>query len=127
MLDHVLHLLSQSETHREWRINQITRCIIPPVNLNQYVGIVENGYLVAWCSWAFMDKESGDKFLNGDYSMQPDRWSSGDRLVFMDFVAPFGHTKKLTRIVKQQFPNYKKAEWRRHLKQRRFGVACNEF
>ena len=127
MLDHVIHLLTQSDFHKNWKVDQISRVIIPPVNLQQCTGIIEDGYLVAWCSWAFMDEEKGDKFLDGVYTMQPDSWSSGTRLVMMDFVAPFGHTTKLVKIVRQLFPDYPKAEWRRHTKQRRVGVSRNEW
>lgn len=125
MLDHVLVLLSQSETHRDWTVQQITRCIIPPVNLNQCVGIFEDGYLKAWASWGFLSEEKADKFLEGEYRLQPEDWRSGQRLVMMDFIAPFQHTTELVKIVRQLFPDYPKAEWRRHTKQRRFGVAVN--
>jgi cytolysin-activating lysine-acyltransferase len=122
MLDQVIHLMSQTETYRDWTVDQVSRCIIPAVNLNQCTGIVEDGYLVAWVSWAFMDEENGDKFLDGNYTMQPESWSSGDRLVMMDFIAPFQHTPQLVKIVRQLFPDYPKAEWRRHIKQKRVGV-----
>ena len=125
MLDSVIHLMTFSDVHKSWTVEQVNRCITPPINLQQCAGIVEGGNLVAWVSWAFMDDNTGDKFLDGLYSMKPDSWSSGERLILMDFIAPFGHTKKLVKIVRRLFPKQTKAEWRRHLKQRRFGVACN--
>ena len=124
MLDHVIHLLAHSDTHRDWDVGQITRCI-PPVNLEQSMGIIEDGYLKAWVSWGFLSEEKADIFLEGDYDIMPDDWRSGNVLVFMDFVAPFGHTRKLSRMCRNLFPDYPKAEWRRHLKQRRFGVSVN--
>jgi len=125
MLDQVIYLMTFSDFHRDFTTDQISRCIIPPVNLNQCAGLVENGYLTAWVSWAFMDDKSADKFLEGEYTMEPSSWSSGERLVFMDCIAPFGQARQLMRLCRQLFPDYPKAEWRRHLKQRRVGVMVN--
>lgn len=125
MLDHVLVLLAQSPRHKNFTIEQVNRCIIPPVSLKQCCGIVENGFLVAWASWAFIPREKADIFLDGDYKIQPEDWSSGNVLVFMDFVAPFGHTRQLYRMCRELFPNYPKAEWRRHKKSKRVGVRVN--
>ena len=121
MLDHVIGLLTQSDVHKDWTVCQINRVIVPPVNLNQCVGIFEKGYLVAWASWGFLSEEKSDMFLEGNYRLQPEDWRCGNTLVFMDFVAPFGHTKKLYRMCRNLFPKYPKAEWRRHTKQRRVG------
>lgn len=125
MLDHVIHLLSQSELHKVWTVEQITRCIIPPVNLNQHAGMFENGYLVAWASWAFLSEEKSDSFLEGDMSMTPNDWRSGNVLVFMDIVAPYGHCRPLIRKCRNLFPKYPKAEWRRHTKNKRVGAMLN--
>lgn len=125
MLDHVLVLLAHSPTHHYWTIKEVATRIIPPVNLNQSVGIIEDGHLKAWASWGFLSEEKSDKFLNGDYELMPEDWRSGNVLVFMDFVAPYGHTRKLYRMCRNLFPKYPKAEWRRHLKNKRVGVALN--
>jgi len=119
MLDHVIHLMAQSDTHKTWTVDQITRCIIPPVNLNQCAGIVEDGYLKAWVSWGFLSAEKADIFLDGECKLQPEDWRGGNVLVFMDLIAPFGHARKLSRMCRNLFPDYPKAEWRRHRKQKR--------
>ena len=125
MLDHVINLLAQSETHHDWTVEQINRCITPPVNLHQSIGVFEDGLLVAWASWAYLSEEMSDMFLEGDYKIQPEDWRSGDVLVFMDCVAPFGHCRRIIRMCRNLFPNQTKAQWRRHQKQRRFGVTVH--
>jgi cytolysin-activating lysine-acyltransferase len=122
MLSHVIHLMSLTDTYKVWTADQINRCVVPPVNLHQCTGIFEDGYLVAWVSWAWMDRENASKFLDGCYTMSPESWSSGDELVFMDCIAPFGHVRELMRICRQLFPHYNKAQWRRHIKEKRVGV-----
>lgn len=125
-LDHVISLLQYSENHCNFNVDQINRCIIPPVNLFQNLGMFENGYLKGWCSWMFTSQEKADKFLNGQYLVQPHDWSSGNVLVMMDFIAPFGGARDLMRRCRNLFPDYPKAEWRRHAKKRRFGVNLHE-
>jgi cytolysin-activating lysine-acyltransferase len=122
-LDHVIHLLAHSDIHRKFTMEQADKLFIPPVNLRQNIGIFEFGHLVAWASWMFTDREKADRFLNGEYKLTPPDWSSGDVLVFVDFVAPFGHTRKLYRQCRNLFPEYPKAEWRRHKKSRRVNSA----
>tara|TARA_R110000787_G_scaffold193035_3_gene304578 strand:+ start:3613 stop:3993 length:381 start_codon:yes stop_codon:yes gene_type:complete len=125
MLDHVIHLMTFSDIHKNWTTEHISRIVIPPVNLEQCIGVVEDGHLLAWASWALMDDKSADKFLDGCYTLEPESWSSGSRLVFIDIIAPFGHTRKIIRMCRNLFPDCPKAEWRRHSKQRRFGAQLH--
>lgn len=125
MLDHVLYLLEQSPNHVNFNIKNVNDRIIPPLYLNQHVGFIEDGLLVAWASWAFMSRDKADIFLDGQLDVRPDDWSSGDVPVFMDFVAPYGHARKLYRKCRDLFPDIAKAEWRRHTKNKRVGVVLN--
>jgi cytolysin-activating lysine-acyltransferase len=123
MLDHIIHLLAQSPFHKSYDAVQISRCIIPPYNLGQHTWITENGYIVAWVSWGFISEEKSAKFLDGQYKIHPDDWRSGNVLIVMDFVAPFGHAKKLIKKCRSLFPPDQKAKWRRHSKNRRVEVT----
>lgn len=124
MLDSVVVLLSQTSTYCNWTVKQICNNIIPPIYLKQYVGIIEDKQLKAWVTWAFLSKETSELFLDGKYKLQPKDWHSGTYLVFMDFVAPYGHTKKLHRLCYNIFKDYpyRKVRWRRHIKNKRVGV-----
>ena len=124
-LDNVLVLLAQTSTYCNWTIKQVATNIIPPIDLKQCIGIVEDNRLKAWVSWAYLPKEKKENFLDGMYTLKPNDWASGPYLVFMDFVAPFGHSRRLHRICRNIFPEYPKAEWRRHLKHKRVGVNVN--
>ena len=83
--------------------------------------MIRDGHLVAWSSWMFTDRAKADKFLDGTYKLRAEDWSSGNVLIFVDFVAPFGDARKLYRKCHIMFPKYPKAEWRRHAKSRRVG------
>lgn len=107
---------------RDRNLDDIVRGIIPPINLNQIEIVTENGYVVAFATWAFMSKGKADIFLEGKYIMQSEDWSSGTVPVFMDFVSPFGHSLQLYRKCREKFPKLDAARWRRHMKKKRVGV-----
>ena len=116
MIDPVLGLMLHSKLHRNYTIEQINRLVMPPVNLNQNLALYEGRCLVAWSSWAFMDERLADKFLDSNHKMQPEDWCSGEFLVVMDYVAPFGHAKKLYRAMRDLFKDQKQGAWVRHTK-----------
>jgi len=118
-LDHVIHLMSQSDVHKNWNMEQVSRIIIPPVNSMQNIGLFRNNQLHDWVSWGFTDREKADMFLDGSYRLQVEDWRSGNVLIFADFITPFGDARKLYRKCRDLFPDYPKAEWRRHKKSRR--------
>ena len=118
-LDHVIHLLSQSDIYKNFTMSQASKLFVPAVNLRQNVGMFRDGHLVAWSSWMFTDRVKADKFLDGTYKLRAEDWSSGNVLIFVDFVAPFGDARKLYRKCRDLFPDYPRAEWRRHKKSRR--------
>jgi len=121
MLDHVLVLLAHSENHRRFDVEMITRCIMPPLKLAQHTGIVEDGRLMAWGSWAFMKPDKAEVFLDGRMKIAAHEWNEGETLVMMDFVAPFGHAMQLQRKMRDLFPG-QVGRWIRHSKRKRVEV-----
>ena len=115
LIPHVLSLMADSESHSGFTVPQIIRCILPPLYLGQHTGIVEDDRLQAWCSWAFMTPEKADAFLDGNYRIQSGDWAEGTTLVFMDFIAPYGHARKLYRECRRLFGT-QPAGWIRHTK-----------
>lgn len=119
VIDHVLLLMSSSDFYCRYSVEQVVRTIFPPLHLKQHTGIVENGRLVAWCSWAFMSEDKKQQFMTAEYRVQPADWRSGKELVFMDFIAPYGHARQLCRDVRGLFQNYEGAVWLRRPKNNR--------
>jgi len=89
---------------------------------SQYITLYDEDKIVGFASWGFISQEKAGMFLDGEYELAPEDWRSGDVLIFMDFIAPFGHTIKLTRALRNLFPDTTKAEWRRHTQNKRVGV-----
>ena len=130
MLEPVLHLMHLSPHHRAYTVDTVLRCIVPPLHLDQHIGIERNGQLVAWASWAWMTKDKAAAFLAGDYKIQPVDWCAGDSLVIMDFIAPHGDVRDLHRHLRNTFAPIPHAilpgaAWARFSKQGRIGKTNN--
>lgn len=130
VLEHVLHLMQFSPHHRAYTVDTVLRCIVPPIHLDQHIGIARNGRLVAWASWAWLTHGKAEAFLGGEYKMQPSDWRSGNALVIMDFIAPHGDARTLHRRLRTLFATIPAdilpgATWVRFAKHGKIGAATN--
>jgi cytolysin-activating lysine-acyltransferase len=103
-LESVLFLMSASEVHREWTIEDLSRLVAPPLALTQCEIFVRDGWPVAFISWAFLNKVAADGFIDGTRKLQPDDWSSGDQLWIIDIIAPYGDIRKVIRWAHDKWP-----------------------
>ena len=110
MIEPVLRLMARSPHHRTYSVETVLRCIAPPLDLGQHVGIVEQGQLVAWASWAWMAPDKAEAFLQDAYTLCADDWCCGDALVFMDFIAPDGHALALYGKLRRTFKTIPQSE-----------------
>lgn len=118
MIENVLHLMHASPHHQGYTVDTILRCITPPLDLAQHTYVIRGGQLVAWASWAWLPDEKAEAFLHDQYRLRPDDWCSGDKLVFMDFIAPFGHALTLYGQLRHVFKDTPtRATWVRFAKQ----------
>jgi len=103
MLEHVLNLMRRSDHHRNYSVDTILRCIVPPLERGQHTYLVRDGAVVACGSWAWLPEGKAEAFLHDAYKLKPDDWCSGDTLVFMDFIAPGGHALALYGQLRRTF------------------------
>ncbi len=47
-----------SPLHKEWPVELASKFLLPPIQKKQYLLIERAGFPVAYCSWAFLNKES---------------------------------------------------------------------
>lgn len=107
LLGEIASLLLASNLHRKYLINDIGAVFLPPIHLNQF-RIYKNkaGDPIALVTWAFFSQEIETKYLSKEYSLKPQDWKSGDRLWSIDFLAPFGHMKMVSKDLRNNiFPN----------------------
>ncbi|MEQ9143980.1 MAG: toxin-activating lysine-acyltransferase [Parvibaculaceae bacterium] len=109
-LGHIFLLLSQSPIHRNWRVVEIERNIIPALQHNQYrLYFDQNGRPFGYVSWAWLTKATEERYLAGGYAIEPKDWVGGDCPWFIDWVAPRGGTRYIVRDLK----SLRDTMWRR--------------
>lgn len=111
-------LLMHSPQHRQLPLHMLGTLVLPPVKAGQYLLLSESGPSdsaqktapetpVACVAWANLSAQAEACYLSDHLQgLQPDEWSSGDRMWFIHWVAPFGHTQALRRLVLEHIPNF---------------------
>ena len=107
IIGEVTSLMMLSKVHRKMQVRDIADIILPPINLNQF-RIYYNSQKepVGFVTWGNFDEATLQKYLLGDTILTTEEWNGGDNLFFTDFIAPFGHTKKIFKdLTHNIFPN----------------------
>lgn len=99
----VAWLLLHSELHKGLAIGQLATLYLPAIKSGQYLLGIEHDTAVFYVSWAKMGLEEERLFLtHGPLSVTAQTWQSGDRVWFMDWVAPFGHSSQVFKYLREQ-------------------------
>jgi cytolysin-activating lysine-acyltransferase len=107
LVGEITTLLMASKVHRQYQIRDIADVIFPAINLGQYK-IFRNASRqpIGLVTWGRFSPEVEKKYLKGNPVLSEKELTSGDRLYFLDFVAPYGHAKQVTsHLRKHVFPN----------------------
>lgn len=108
MVEKILSLMSRSEIHRKWTVEDIGRLIIPAIIHNKIRFYVENGKMLGFTTFAFLSEEAEKGYLDGTRKLQPADFKGEEgNMWFIDFVAPYGHTKQFVRALRKEFNNYR--------------------
>jgi len=59
----ILILMQYSDLHKNWNTEDICKCILVPVMLNQYKVIRKKSELLVFATWGFKDKKQKDKYF----------------------------------------------------------------
>lgn len=96
----VLNLMSNSGIHRGWSIADIERLIVPPMRLGQCFVMRHGDHIIGFASYALLTEEAEVGYIDGTRKIHPTDWNAGDRLWWIDAIAPFGHARHLPRHLK---------------------------
>ena len=80
--------------------------VVPYIQHKQFVVCVENGRVIGYVSWAFLNNETEKKYIQSQgLPLSINEINSGDRLWIIDWFSPFGRSKTMKNLVAQQlFP-----------------------
>lgn len=107
LLGDVLLLVMASKIHRRFPIQDFVELIMPALDSNQFrIYKNDKGDPIGLVTWAKFSDEMEKKLHAGQILFTPEEWQSGDKLYFMDFIAPYGHARKMVHDLKNNiFPN----------------------
>ena len=106
LIGEITSLLICSQLHRKYLVNDIGLVFFPPINHNQFRLYKVGQEPVALVTWAYLTKETENRYVLGDDGLAADDWNAGDRGWIIDFLAPFGHAKQVAYDLKNNiFPN----------------------
>lgn len=99
-------LWMHSPLHRDAPLHTLPDLLLPVIKHRQYVVATEQGRPVFFMSQAWLSPEAEARYLTQPAILMPQSdWNSGDRMWVCDWVAPFGHTPDMSRLVRQDiFP-----------------------
>ncbi len=109
-------LWMQAATRRDAPLKWLSTLLLPPIAQRQFLIASEAGRPVFYLSWARFSAAAEHRYVNEPHAaLTADDWCSGDRLWIVDWIAPFGHTRTMYRLLKSQLFA---ARWMRYLSHR---------
>ncbi len=96
-------LWMHSESHREMPLHTLPTLLLPAIKHRQFILAAEAGRAVFYLSWANLSPEAERRYLQRHPLCMPEGdWDSGDRMWILDWVAPFGHSQVMKRLLARQ-------------------------
>lgn len=107
LIGEITSLLLLSKVHRKFQIRDIADIILPAINLNQFrIYRNKSKQPIALVTWAYFDDKTEQEYLNGKTVLSEKELKSGNILYITDFIAPYGHAKKVISDLRTNiFPN----------------------
>lgn len=103
ILGGVAWLWMHSNSHRDFPLHALPVLLLPAIKKRQFVFATESDQPVFYMSWAHFSLDAEKRYLAHSPLLMPDfDWNCGDRMWILDWVAPFGHSKKLSHILRHQ-------------------------
>jgi len=100
VLGSAVWLWMHSSAHRDAPLHTLSALLLPAIKTRQFVLATELGKPVFFLSWANLSEEAEGRYLrNAPVCMREEDWISGDRMWILDWVAPFGHTLAMSRLL----------------------------
>ena len=106
LLGEITSLLLLSKVHRKYQVRDIADVILPTINLNQFrIYRDKNKQPIGLVTWGYFNEATEREYLSGKSVLSEKELTSGDILYFLDFIAPYGHAKKIIKDLRENvFP-----------------------
>lgn len=102
VLGSTVWLWMNSQNHNELPLHSLSSALLPAIKRRQFILASQAEQPVFFLSWALLSAEAEQRYLQGhQLEMTPEDWDSGNRMWFIDWVAPFGHTFEISQILQK--------------------------
>ena len=96
----IVWLWTHSDWHKDMPLHTLPSILIPAITRKQFVLISQDNKPIFYMAWARMNESSEYRYLHEPMvCIQPNEWNNGDRLWFTDWVAPFGYSYELSKLM----------------------------
>lgn len=104
----MMWLMKHADYHSQWPLWSVDNDIVPALLHGQtklYFDGTQNP--VGFVTWAWLDDAAREQVLRDEEPLELEQWNSGEHLLFVDFVAPWGHTRNiLADLTTKVFPEH---------------------
>lgn len=100
-------LWMHSARHKGAPLETLPTSLLPVIKARQYVLAFKDNKPAFFMSWAWFDEEAERRYLTQHHLLLKDAdWCSGNRMWVIDWVAPFGDTRSMAKLVLNElFPD----------------------
>lgn len=96
-------LWMHSFMHRDAPLHLLSTVLLPVIKHRQFVVVSEGERPVFFLSWMWLNEEAEKRYLTEPTELiRADDWRCGERIWFRDFIAPFGHTAEMFRLLREE-------------------------
>jgi cytolysin-activating lysine-acyltransferase len=97
-------LFLHSSHHRFKPLHTLNIDLIPPIKLKQFMLISQQGQPIFFLSWAGFNQDSEQRYVQTNTrNLKPEDWNSGERGWIIDWIAPFGFTYRISRLLQEHY------------------------
>jgi len=93
-----------SPLHQDWPVALMDINVLPAIAHRQFL-IIRNkkGLPIHYTSWAFFDEKRERQYLQNTNSIGFNDWNCGDRMWFIDWIAPHGGSRSFIDKLRRDF------------------------
>jgi cytolysin-activating lysine-acyltransferase len=102
VLGGAIWLWMHSARHRMIPLQALPTLLLPAIKNSQFLLAIASGQPVFYLAWANLNIKAEALYLKHSLLLDQTLWNSGDRLWLLDWVAPFGHTRIMRRLLRNQ-------------------------
>lgn len=103
VLGSAVWLWMHSPAHHDAPLHSLSALLLPALKHKQFILASEQGKPVFYLSWLNLNAQAQARYLRESPLCIPDAdWNSGECMWIHDWVAPFGHTRQITRLLQRR-------------------------